>query len=504
MPARIVAGDGHRARGPPPPRRCPGHRRPGPARPASTQRSGGDRRGQHVADGGDPDAASAASWSATRHGRVVGDEDDAAPLGPQPGDGVDRAGDRLVGQPHHPVEVTEHGHAGPRALAHRTGRRGTARMAPCPASNRSAPSATPPTSISTPSSPRPTTCCPTRDVDALADRDPHNIVHVDVPRGGPDRYEQAGTTLRPLDRRRHPGRRRCPTFTLYRMRFTDAAGVDRDLVGVLGGLEIVDEGAGGVLPHERTTPKASTDRLDLTRATEANLSPVWGLSLASGLTAAAGRAGGAGRRGHRRRRRARRRAGHRPRPDRRDHAPTSAADDVLIADGHHRYGISRTYRDEVRAPPEARRHARPSRRWPSSASWSPSSSASRRSTGCTRDRRPTDVRAALAGSFELAPAGRRRRPRSRAMQPQGRLVLVGPDGSAEWLTPPRRRVRRRPRRSTGRGSSTPWPARPAEVTYQHGLDEVVAAVAVRRGRRRPCSSARSASPRSSAPPARAC
>ena len=58
----------------------------------------------------------------------------------------------------------------------------------------------------------------------------------------------------------------------------------RDLVGVIGALEVVDEGAGGVLPHERTTPKASTDRLDLTRATRANLSPVWGLSLAAGLT----------------------------------------------------------------------------------------------------------------------------------------------------------------------------------------------------------------------------
>ena len=64
------------------------------------------------------------------------------------------------------------------------------------------------------------------------------------------------------------------------MRFTDATGAERDIVGVLGGLEVVDEGAGGVLPHERTTPKASTDRLDLTRATRANLSPVWGLSLA--------------------------------------------------------------------------------------------------------------------------------------------------------------------------------------------------------------------------------
>ena len=68
------------------------------------------------------------------------------------------------------------------------------------------------------------------------------------------------------------------------MRFTDATGAARDLAGVVGALEVVDEGAGGVLPHERTTPKASTDRLDLTRATRANLSPVWGLSLASGLS----------------------------------------------------------------------------------------------------------------------------------------------------------------------------------------------------------------------------
>eukprot|EP01041_Mallomonas_annulata_P022636 gene22636-42978_t len=68
------------------------------------------------------------------------------------------------------------------------------------------------------------------------------------------------------------------------MRFRTEDGTIRETVGVLGALEVVDEGAGGVLPHERTTPKAKTDRLDLTRATEANLSPVWGLSLTAGLT----------------------------------------------------------------------------------------------------------------------------------------------------------------------------------------------------------------------------
>ena len=64
------------------------------------------------------------------------------------------------------------------------------------------------------------------------------------------------------------------------MRFTDDTGTARDIVGVLGGLEVVDEGAGGVLPHERTTPKASTDRLDLTRATRAQ--PVAGLGPVAG------------------------------------------------------------------------------------------------------------------------------------------------------------------------------------------------------------------------------
>ena len=40
-----------------------------------------------------------------------------------------------------------------------------------------------------------------------------------------------------------------------------------------------------MLPHEQTLPKPKSDRLDLLRATRANLSPIWGLSLAQGLTA---------------------------------------------------------------------------------------------------------------------------------------------------------------------------------------------------------------------------
>jgi uncharacterized protein (DUF1015 family) len=123
------------------------------------------------------------------------------------------------------------------------------------------------------------------DVEELRGRSPHNIVHADVPAGeGAERYAEAARVLEAFVDRGVLARDDEPGFTIYRMRFVDERGEHRDLVGVLGALEVVDEGAGGVLPHERTTPKASTDRLDLTRATRANLSPVWGLALGRGLT----------------------------------------------------------------------------------------------------------------------------------------------------------------------------------------------------------------------------
>ena len=122
------------------------------------------------------------------------------------------------------------------------------------------------------------------DVDELQAGAAENITVVDVPRGGADRYEQAAATLTDWIERGVLVRDESPSLTIYRLRFTDDSGRERDIVGVLGGLEVVDEGEGGVLPHERTTKKASTDRLDLTRATNTNLSPVWGLSLARGLT----------------------------------------------------------------------------------------------------------------------------------------------------------------------------------------------------------------------------
>ena len=184
---------------------------------------------------------------------------------------------------------------------------------------------------------------------ALATAHANNIVHIDMPLASSgNAYEHAAVVLNQWITEGVLVRDDQPSFTLYRMRFTDTTGKARNVVGVIGALEVVDEGAGGVLPHERTTPKAKTDRLELTRATDANLSPVWGLSLATGLstllTEPAELLGeltddlGVVH------------SVERVTDDAHIAAISAAiaAHPVVIADGHHRYAISRTYRDEVR------------------------------------------------------------------------------------------------------------------------------------------------------------
>jgi len=119
------------------------------------------------------------------------------------------------------------------------------------------------------------------DREMLAGRDPHNVVVVDVPdeAEGAGRYEAAGATFRQWLADGVLVTDRDPAYYRYAMTFTDEAGASRTIAGVLGALAVTDPDAPGndVLPHEQTTPKASTDRLDLTRATRANLSPIWGL-----------------------------------------------------------------------------------------------------------------------------------------------------------------------------------------------------------------------------------
>ena len=201
------------------------------------------------------------------------------------------------------------------------------------------------------------TCAPPYDVLNDSDRanlvaqHDHNIVNIDLPVATStqsDAYLAAAQILQEWLKRGVLVRDESPSFTLYRMQFRDTIGNQRNIVGVLGGLEVVDEGAGGVLPHERTTPKAKTDRLDLTKATDANLSPVWGLSLAPGLSEILKTPAEV--------------VGSYIDDQGVSHTVERVSDPariasiseciaqhpVIIADGHHRYAISRTYRDETR------------------------------------------------------------------------------------------------------------------------------------------------------------
>lgn len=119
----------------------------------------------------------------------------------------------------------------------------------------------------------------------LVARDPHNAVRIDLPseQDGDRRYEVArdlfdawradGTLV--TDER--------PSFTIYRMTAVDDTGAERRTTGVIGALELSPPGT-DILPHEHTTPKAKSDRLDLLRSCRANLSAIWGLSLAKGLS----------------------------------------------------------------------------------------------------------------------------------------------------------------------------------------------------------------------------
>ena len=309
------------------------------------------------------------------------------------------------------------------------------------------------------------------DVAALRARHERNIVEIDLPgpEDDPERYHRAARTMRAWEDEGTLVRDEAPTFTLYRMRFTTEDGTERETVGVLGALEVVDEGAGGVLPHERTTPKAKTDRLDLTRATEANLSPVWGLSLTAGLTElltepaeVVGRCTDEQGVLHT--------VERVTDPERLSAIEAAvAANPVLIADGHHRYAISRTYRDE-------RRTSGGRGPWDLTLTYVGELVESQLSIDAIhrlyRGIEADALTAALERSFDLAPAGPIDPSFATRVVSEGALCLVHTDGTGTWL---------RPRASAFEGVRALDGALlehaladvEVDVSYQHGVQHVV-------------------------------
>jgi uncharacterized protein (DUF1015 family) len=181
----------------------------------------------------------------------------------------------------------------------------------------------------------------------LARQHSANAVRVELPqpdhRAGLDRYQNAAVLLREWMEAgtlvADPGPR------CYAYRMTTPEG--RTTTGVIGALGVDPASAAEVLPHEQTLPKPKSDRLDLIRATNANLSPVWGLSLTPGLSATFEPEGS-------------------PDAAATDHdgvlhqlwvlddpavleAVTAAvaASPLVLADGHHRFETALAYREEL-------------------------------------------------------------------------------------------------------------------------------------------------------------
>jgi uncharacterized protein (DUF1015 family) len=316
----------------------------------------------------------------------------------------------------------------------------------------------------------------------LVAADPRNVVRIDLPvdeSDGVDPYAraaelwagwQAEGVLVADDR---------PTFTIYRMESVDEDGRARRTTGVIGALELSAPGEGGILPHEFTTPKAKSDRLDLLRATTANLSPVWGLSPTPGLTGllevdaepdlrvvddegvthSAWVVGDAGRVAA--------------------ISAAVAAQPVVIADGHHRYETSLAYLGERRTAAEQ--------------GGAPVGGAAsvlclvvelvdeelfvgpihRLLSGLPEG---LDLLEALAPSFTFEPLELTGSGTVSRLQELGGMALVLPDGT--WLARPRPEAMAEARDLDSSRLDVALAALPSPtVVYQHGVEHVRAAVA---------------------------
>jgi uncharacterized protein (DUF1015 family) len=311
----------------------------------------------------------------------------------------------------------------------------------------------------------------------LAGQHPANAVHVDLPdeAEGPSRYDTAAQMLTWMRDEEILVVDHDPAFYVYRMDSVDDDGVARHCTGVLGALTLSRPGEGEILPHEHTTPKAKSDRLDLLRATHHNLSPIWGLTPTHGLTALCATDGPADgeatdEEGVRHRLW---RVTERDRLDAISALVASAP--IVVADGHHRYETSLAFRDERQATDGAGP-------WDATLAFVVELTEDElavRPIHRLLDRLPDDldVAAALATHFDAEPTGADAGLPAR-MEAAGALGLLRPGGRA-WLLRPKRGAF--PADLADLDSSRLAAAAaelPAhEVRYQHGTANVLRMVA---------------------------
>ena len=182
----------------------------------------------------------------------------------------------------------------------------------------------------------------------LADRSPYNVVRVDLPEGDPDPYAEAATIFERWQQEGAVVRDDEPALWTLTQDYTGPDGRALTRHGVFARVRVDNYGPGRIRPHERTHPGPREDRLRLTRATKANLSPIF--SLYDDRTDATAAVLGAAE----------------PFGEQTDDDGTvnrlgrvtdpAAIEafqralepaELLIADGHHRYETARVYADEV-------------------------------------------------------------------------------------------------------------------------------------------------------------
>jgi uncharacterized protein (DUF1015 family) len=110
----------------------------------------------------------------------------------------------------------------------------------------------------------------------LLSRSPYNVVEIDLPQGDDpyahaaevfDRWQRDGVLVRDAE----------PALWALEQDYTGPDGRRRTRHGFFARVKVEDYGPGRIRPHERTHPGPKEDRLRLTRATHANLSPIFSL-----------------------------------------------------------------------------------------------------------------------------------------------------------------------------------------------------------------------------------
>ncbi len=111
---------------------------------------------------------------------------------------------------------------------------------------------------------------------ALIARSPHNVVEIDLPQGD-EPYAHAAAVFERWQQDGILVRDDADALWVLEQEYAGPDGQTRTRRGFLARVGIEEYGPGRIRPHERTHPGPKEDRLKLTRATHANLSPIFSL-----------------------------------------------------------------------------------------------------------------------------------------------------------------------------------------------------------------------------------